>query len=722
MKLKLTKILIFALLITCVLMLSACDIDNIIDGNGVSNDDNLKPSNGLEFNLNTDGETYSVVGIGKCSDEYIVIPDTYNNKPVTNVGAYAFFGCQSFTGVFIPNTVETIEECAFCGCESMTSVTIGKSVANIGERAFEKCSRMNDIYIIGLDTWFNMTRSSPFEDYNDRVIHLIDDNGDEITNLIIPENITILSDYDFALLKNIVTVNIPNTVTSISDYAFYGCSSIVSVNIPDSVTSIGNHAFDFCSSLIDVTIPDSVTSIGDQAFGYCTSLTNITIPDSVTKIGSFIFYNCSSLTNIILGDGITSISGSLFSECTSIESVIIGDGVTSIFGGAFHGCSSLTYISIPKSVQYIACGAFSNCTSLIKIDIDENNEYYKSTDEGLYTKDEKELIWYPNGKKDSVVTIPNGVTTIGDLAFSNCTSITNIFIPDSVTTIGNQAFDKCTSLKSIIIPSGVITVGYMAFSECKSLESLTISDGVTSIGDYAFDNCISLTSIIIPDSVKSIGYCAFNGCIALKNATIGRGLSELNGTFYNCYNLEHIYITNTDAWFRMTMVYSPFGVGCNPIVHLLDDSEEEIIHLVIPDGITSIPDYKIKHCTHLVTLTIPQSVTNISDGALNFYGLLKITNKSSVNFIFSNYSSIKVIENGNGNKTYKIEDDGTTYLETDDDFLFAVKNGEYTLIAYLGNDPDVTLPNDINGNNYDINNFYGGINVTIPDGVTYIDR
>ena len=99
---------------------------------------------------------------------------------------------------------------------------------------------------------------------------------------------------------------------------------------------------------------------------------------------------------------------------------------------------------------------------------------------------------------DSNVVIP--VTTIGEYAFSNCTSLTSVTIPDSVTSIDNSAFTNCISLTSVTIPDSVTSIGNGAFQDCYNLTSITIPDNVTSIGSDAFGYCVSLTSVTIGNS------------------------------------------------------------------------------------------------------------------------------------------------------------------------------------------------------------------------------
>ncbi|MDB4588308.1 leucine-rich repeat domain-containing protein, partial [bacterium] len=137
------------------------------------------------------------------------------------------------------------------------------------------------------------------------------------------------------------------------------------------------------------------------------------------------------------------------------------------------------------------------------------------------------------------ITIGNGVTSIGDYAFYNCTSLTSITIGDSVTSIGSGAFYLCTSLASITIPNSVTSIGGAAFY-ATNLTSITIPDSVTSIGNYAFAYC-KMTSITIPDSVTSIGDGAFNSCTSLTSITIGNGVTSIgNYAFSYCSSLTSI--------------------------------------------------------------------------------------------------------------------------------------------------------------------------------------
>ena len=136
-----------------------------------------------------------------------------------------------------------------------------------------------------------------------------------------------------------------------------------------------------------------------------------------------------------------------------------------------------------------------------------------------YNSDDNPSPAYKNSNVKTVV-IEDGVTSIGNYAFTYCVSLTSITIPDSVTSIGYYAFFYCKSLTSITISDSVTSIGNYAFFYCRSLTSITIPDSVTSIGNDAFSNCRSLASITIPDSVTSIGVVAFDSCTNLKTISL----------------------------------------------------------------------------------------------------------------------------------------------------------------------------------------------------------
>ena len=378
----------------------------------------------------------NMVSIGEyafngCSKlESITMPNS-----MTSIGEYAFYGCEKLSSFRIPESVTTIENHTFSGCTGLNTIYIPSSITSFSEWAFEGCYNLQKVIVEDIASWCNIDFAVVVDDFvSFFTLSCIDSNPLQFGRLYSDEN------------TEITNLIIPNTVTNISDGAFYGNESLVSVTISNSVTSIGDLAFYDCRNLKSVTIEDCIISIGENTFDGCTQLETILIPNSIENIGTNAFRGTAWYNN--LPDGVVYIGKNAYRYKGAIPegtSIVLEDGTKKICHNAFSGRRDLTSIEIPSSVTTIEQFAFSGCNGLTS------------------------------------VTISDGVTTIEQFAFSGCNGLTSIEIPSSVTSIGYKAFSDCKGLTSITISNGVNSIGNYAFSNCTNLS--TVYSKITNFFD-----------------------------------------------------------------------------------------------------------------------------------------------------------------------------------------------------------------------------------------------
>lgn len=313
------------------------------------------------------------------------------------------------------------------------------------------------------------------------------------------------------------TVIIPNTINgvsvkSIGNWAFGGCTSLTNITIPEGITIIDHSVFYGCSALTSINIPASVTSIGQVALNRCDSLMNISVNannanyksiDGVlySKDGTKLIQCPGGKTSITIPDGVTTIGYCAFNGCDRLVSMTVPDSLTTIEKGGLDTTAATTYNVKSEAIKNLLT---TNGASSSKIILNSQT----STNQTDFTFDAATgTITKYNGTATSVV-IPstiNGVQVkkIGTYAFRS-NGITSITIPDGVTSIEDCAFENCGRLTSINIPNSVTSIGTDAFGNCFALTSITIPDSVTVIKDYAFEACKNTIYNVNSERVKQL--------------------------------------------------------------------------------------------------------------------------------------------------------------------------------------------------------------------------
>ncbi|MDY5861204.1 MAG: leucine-rich repeat domain-containing protein [Eubacteriales bacterium] len=353
-------------------------------------------------------------------------------------------------------------------------------------------------------------------------------SGTQVESIYVPESVTVFGDYAFAQATLLKTVILPNNIKIITDKMFQGCKSLTEIVIPDGVTRIGESAFGGCEKLKSITIPSSLTEIGAGAFHQCKALKEIKFPSDISslKLGAEAFSECTSLRSVKISasTNIKNIPAKAFWKCTMLSEFTFSNSLTKIENDAFVA-TKLKTIVLPEGLTEIGDRAFTNCDALEEL------------------------------------TLPASLKTLGYHPFSSCTAITKLSvasgnsafraennclislsdnrlllgaanagrIPDGVKIIDDESFVGIEQLEKIIISSSVETIGAGAFMNCKSLKDVTFeaNSKLLNIENNAFSSCHALSEIAIPASVKSI-LDSFTNCQSLKTLKFEGTIAEFS--------------------------------------------------------------------------------------------------------------------------------------------------------------------------------------------------
>lgn len=265
---------------------------------------------------------------------------------------HLYLNGEEVTDIVIPDGVSNIGNYLFSGFSELKSISFPNCVTSIGRNAFQNCSSLTAVHVADLNAWYKISFDGVVSNPLYYAHHLFL-NGEEVTDIVIPEGTTTISNYVFSGFSSLATIEIPKSVTSIGDGAFYGCSGLTNVLIPDGVTSIGQYAFYECNSLTSIIIPDGVTSIGDFTFSSCSGLMSVDIPTNVTSIGLHAFSGCSGLTIIKIPSSVGLVDHCAFYGCSQLETIVLESGVDFRGDAIFAECPNITdFYCFADNLQY----------------------------------------------------------------------------------------------------------------------------------------------------------------------------------------------------------------------------------------------------------------------------------------------------------------------------------------------------------------------------------
>lgn len=307
---------------------------------------------------------------------------------------------------------------------------------------------------------FNLLK---LDDGTYQIISVIDNT---ITEITVPDYVSIIGNNAFRNCTNLINVIIGNNVKVIGRAAFEECENLKSITIPDSISIINSYTFSRCTNLTDITIGNSVKYIDAYAFDSCKNLKSLNIPDNVKTIGKFSFFNCSKLSELNLGNGVMCIDEYAFASC-AITTLTLPESVIEINYKAFSCCFGLTEIYNLSALNITKGSAGNGEVAEFALDV------YSSLDKPSKIIIINDMLIHTNRKVVTLarylgdaaeITIPDYVTHIGLCAFYNCADIVNVTVPDSVKIIGDSAFYNCENLTTVRLGKGITTIEKFAFS------------------------------------------------------------------------------------------------------------------------------------------------------------------------------------------------------------------------------------------------------------------
>lgn len=465
-----------------------------------------------------------------CGLKDVVVPGN-----IVRIPLFTFSSCKQLRSVTIADGVEVLGEKAFYGCSALIDVTLASSVREISTCCFEYCTALpvivfpegvQKVHPRALAYCYNLvsiTIPSTLESIDiacgsHKLVEII--NGSSLT---ISESVLASAAY-----YGTATHYTESRIVNQDGYLFYTDDSDktylvayvgkdIALTLPASCAGksyeIYPYAFSRQDTIASIAIPEGVERIGEYAFSYVYNLSSITVPATVTDIGEYAFVSCKQLVEVINRSALP------------IEKESEAYGGIALYAKEVHSEES----KIQNKDEYL---------------------FYTAQDGTLY------LVGYTGNQKHLTLPFYGTPYTIGAYAFYNRSGIESVTIPDGITCIGEQAFGKCIGLLSVFVGASVETIEYAAFEDCTRLKYVEFAKNseLTHIKGSAFSGCVSISNISLPEKLTIIDTFAFNGCEALGNIVMHASMRSIEMYAFDDCGPLYIYFVGTQLQWRQVAV------------------------------------------------------------------------------------------------------------------------------------------------------------------------
>lgn len=600
----------------------------------VYNCERLTETDGYQFVTTSEGQNILWNYVGQ--DTTLTLPPCHAVTATGPIGIYtigdwAFYGAGKITSITIPEGITTIGQYAFAECPQLDNVNISEGIVTIGQYAFKNCPLLANVNIptsvttIDNDAFGGCThlqRATFASIASLCTINFISSNSNPLNYahhlyLADPSHPT-GSEPTEEVTEEVTELIIPDEVTTIGNFAFIGCSSIHTAILPTTLESIGNCSFLNCSNLKTVMSPSKLSltkgsSSNGYAAYYASILINIDENAEFEDLDGFYFVKddketwhlwkyAGSQPNVTLPvrDEGYLIEEYCFRGNSEIASITIPESITTIPPRAFSGCSHIESIVMPapSGIFGIIFGSTSYDGSF-PVTVNGYTYYIPtSLSEVTITKGEIASSAFKGITSLEKVTLCEGVTRIGYEAFEGCKNLAEITIPSSVSKIDNDSFNDCPQLTKVSYPS---------IEALCNIDFTSIKASPSYYAHHLYIGDTEPTEIVIPDGIVELKYHLV-GCTSLRSLIIPASVTSIyTGTLHGCSNIETLTVPNIN-----THIGKYFG-------EIAYDGAKKINTYYIPQSLQSvivlrgeIPGNAFQNCNMLTTITFGNDVTQVS--------------------------------------------------------------------------------------------------------------
>ena len=469
------------------------------------------------------------------AEEETVIPETICGFSVTKLTGLSSIR-NSLKVLHIPATVIEIQ--------GLSRYTFGSSNYYGGGATFEKLIVAEDNPVFWSDGFALYSKDKT------RLIHFFCMKAEEYE---VQEPTKVIEAGAFGNFRELKKIVLHKNMEIIKEDAFYNCTSLEEIQGIELVKNIvkssisGTTYYETAPYVVvgsvlwrcniflkkQFVIPEGVTELALGAFELLGTnqdiLEEVVIPESVTKFGAGAFWGRTKLKSITIPEGTKELPNNLFKGCTSLASIFLPKTVEIV--------SPLTFPMYEKSWSYNK----KPDAIFEAIQVSSDNPIYCSVDGILYSKDMSILIAVPTAYKETTLTLPETVTTIGEWAFAHNQFVKKVILPKSLKEIKENAFQECLELETINLEN-VEIIGKCVFSECANLKEIIVN--CDTIEEATFKGCKSLEKVFIPN-VKTIKEEAFDSCYALKHIDFPECLESIEDSAFARTQLEVAILPKT---------------------------------------------------------------------------------------------------------------------------------------------------------------------------------